>query len=274
MADFTEVSERCWVVRHPAYEVNLTVVGGSRGLLVVDTLDSEGALRALLPAIRRLGDAPVVAVVNTHHHHDHVLGNAAVRDAWPDATLTAHDLAAVAMADLLPAQQSDGTADAASRLVVPADTFSAARVLDLGDRAVEVLHLGRGHTAGDAVVRLPDTDTLLAGDLVESSGPPAYGEDSYPLEWPATLDLVLQLTGPGTVVVPGHGAPVDRVFVEDQRDGVGAVAETVRGLAASGVGPEEALGRAEWPFPAEGLAHAVRRAYAHLPVGSRQLPMA
>ena len=63
---------------------------------------------------------------------------------------------------------------------------------------------------------------------------PAYGADCYPLEWPLSLDLVLNLVGPGTVVVPGHGAPVDRGFVEEQRSAIGVVAETIRDLAGRG----------------------------------------
>jgi len=90
--------------------------------------------------------------------------------------------------------------------VVPADTtFSSAVALDLGDRLVELVHPGRGHTAGDLVVRVPDADVLAAGDLVEQSDPPFIGGDSWPFEWPTTMDLVLGFLGDSTVVVPGHG---------------------------------------------------------------------
>ena len=118
--------------------------------------------------------------------------------------------------------------------IVPADTtFSSVTAIDLGDRAVELVHPGRGHTGGDLVVRLDDADVLLAGDLVEESGMPAYGDDCWPLEWPWSLDLVLELVGPDTVVVPGHGAPVGRDFVQDQRSAIGVVAETIRDLAGA-----------------------------------------
>ena len=93
----------------------------------------------------------------------------------------------------------------ATTLRLPTRTFSSAVQLDLGDRAVELIHPGRGHTAGDLVVRVPDADVLLGGDLVEESDPPFIGDDSWPLEWPLTLDLVLGLMTDATVVVPGHG---------------------------------------------------------------------
>ena len=142
---------------------------------------------------------------------------------------------------------------------------------------VELVHPGRGHTGGDLVVRVPDADVLLAGDLVEEStlrqGVPGFGADCFPMEWPLTLDIVLGLLTSGSVVVPGHGAPVDRDFVENQRNEIGIVAETIRDLATRGVPVAEALDAAEWPFPREELAHAVRRGYEHLPRSQKRLPL-
>ena len=68
--------------------------------------------------------------------------------------------------------------------------------IDLGDRLVELVHPGRGHTGGDLVVRIDDADVVLAGDLVEESARrrAGFGADCYPMEWPATLDLVLSLS--------------------------------------------------------------------------------
>ncbi|MFA6577133.1 MAG: MBL fold metallo-hydrolase, partial [Nocardioides sp.] len=132
----------------------------------------------------------------------------------------------------------------------------------------------RGHTAGDLVVRVPDCDTLLSGDLVEESAAPGFGGDCYPLEWPWTLDIVLGLTTSSSVVVPGHGAVVDREFVEVQRNQIGLVAETVRDLAGRGVKVEDALDAGEWPFPRSALADAVRRGYEQLPRSQKRLPLA
>ena len=84
--------------------------------------------------------------------------------------------------------------EVAKTSLVPASrSFSSASVVDLGDRLVELVHPGRGHTAGDLVVRIGDADVVLAGDLVEESADPSYGADCYPLEWPGALDFVLGL---------------------------------------------------------------------------------
>ena len=278
----TEVADRIWVARHEPFDVNTTVIGGSRGLVVVDTLWSERAADDLAGRIRALGAGEVVRVVNTHQHFDHVLGNA----AFPGVPVHAHEGAAEGYAEHV-AEIRASCADAAeqehreeiiaSRDAPPDTTFSSVAVLDLGDRAVELVHPGPGHTAGDLVVRVEDADVLLAGDLVEEStardAVPGFGDDCHPMSWPLTLDLVIGMLGTGSVVVPGHGDPVDRDFVDDQRSAIGVVAETIRDLAGRGVPVGEALAASEWPYPREQLGHAVRRGYAALPRSAKHLPL-
>jgi len=290
---FTEIADRVWVARYEWFDVNVTLVGGDRGLLVVDTHASDLAARAVVDDVRRLGAAigsqSVVGVVNTHEHFDHTFGNGAFRAAYGEIPIHAHEVAAsrtVSAGERIkglyddPDNLDDPHRDEVQATeIVPADrTFSSAVSLDLGDRAVELVHPGRGHTGGDLVLRVPDVDVLLAGDLVEESmarnGVPGFGDDCYPLEWPHSLDIVLSLSTSSTVVVPGHGAPVDREFVEEQRNAIGIVAQTIRDLAARGVPVDDALAAVEWPYPREELAAAVRRGYAHLPRSEKRLPLA
>jgi glyoxylase-like metal-dependent hydrolase (beta-lactamase superfamily II) len=266
------------------------VVAGQRGLLVVDTHASAAAAREVAEEVRRLatriGLPPVTAIVNTHEHFDHTFGNGSLLAEFGEVPVIAHEVAAERT---VPAgerikRRYDEEADDPHRdevldteLVAATETFSSARALDLGDRLVELVHPGRGHTAGDVVVRVPDADALLAGDLVEESavrdGVPGFGDDCWPLDWPPTLDLVISLLGPDTVVVPGHGAPVGIDFVQEQRAAIGVVAETVRDLAGRGVPVDQALEAADWPYPREHLDAAVRRGYEQLPRSSKRLPL-
>jgi glyoxylase-like metal-dependent hydrolase (beta-lactamase superfamily II) len=278
---FVEVADRCWVARHALVDVNVGVVGGGRGLVMVDTHASAATARAVLEQVRALGAGEVVAVVNTHAHWDHVLGNGTFRAEYTEVPVLAHEDTAKAVREheeQLLAQAGRHTDVTDTGVVVPDQTFSSAKVVDLGDRFVEVVHLGRGHTAGDAVVRVPDADVLYAGDLVEESterdAVPGFGDDCYPLDWPATLDLLTGMVGQSSVVVPGHGLPVDREFVMDQRAAIGVVAEMVRDLAGQGVRPEDMATAGEWPYPPEELTHAFARGLAQLPRSSRSsLPL-
>jgi len=281
VSKFTEVGSRVWVARYEWYDVNVSVIEGEAGLIVVDTHASTTAAREVIADLRRLSPRPVVGLVNTHEHVDHVFGNAAFREEFGPVPITAHEAAAantvphgqeVQAASL--ARGDERAEEMAQTPIVPADhTFSSVTAIDLGDRTVELVHPGRGHSEGDLVVRIDDADVVLAGDLVEESGAPSYGPDCFPMEWPTSLDLVLQLVGPDTVVVPGHGDPVDREFVQEQRSSIGVVAETVRDLAGRGVPLGQALEATQWPYPAEGLGEAVRRAYAQLPRTAKRLPL-
>jgi glyoxylase-like metal-dependent hydrolase (beta-lactamase superfamily II) len=286
---FREVADRVWVARYPWLDVNVSAVAGGAGLLVLDTQASAALAREMLADLRRVSSLPVLWAVNSHEHWDHTFGNAVLEAEG--AELVCHETAAETLPEHAaavraaaaeedePAAASRWAEVAATDVVVPERTFSSAISLDLGDRPVELVHPGRGHTGGDLVVRVPDADVLLAGDLVEETGGgphasvPGFGTDCYPMEWPLTLDVVLGLTTSASVVVPGHGAVVDREFVEVQRNQIGIVAETVRDLATRGVPVDDAIASAEWPYPREALADAVRRAYEHLPRSQRRLPL-
>ncbi len=279
---FHEIADRVWVARYEWFDVNVTLVGGDRGLLVVDTHGAASAAREVIDDVRRLGAGDVTGVVNTHWHFDHTFGNHAFREAYGRLPIHAHENARDELekwGEQVKQRYRDAPEDPrhddvmATQIVLPDETFSSARVLDLGDRAVELVYPGRGHTSGDIVVRVPDADVLLAGDLVEESSPPYFNDDSWPMDWPLSLDIVLGLTTPGSVVVPGHGSPVDRDFVEEQRNTVGIVAETIRDLAGRGVPVDQALEAGEWPWPRTHLATAVQRGYEHLPRSQKRLPL-
>ena len=103
-----------------------------------------------------------------------------------------------------------------------AEIIVAGQSVDLGDRTVQVRHPGRGHTGADLIVLTEGV--VFAGDLVEESGPLQYDELSKPAEWPATNQRLLELVEETDLVVPGHGAVVDRAFVAAQQAFIEAVA--------------------------------------------------
>lgn len=279
MPNFTEVAHRVWVAHYDWLHVNITLIGGTDGLVMVDTHGSERQARVIADDVRRLGAGPLTALINTHEHWDHHFGNVVMLEEYGDLPIHATDVAADAMlasAERTVAGLTDDphAEEIRETRVRPAThTFSSAVALDLGDRAVELIHPGRGHTAGDLIVRVPDADVVCGGDLFEESDKPFYGDDSYPMEWPLSLDLVLSLMSEATIAIPGHGQVVGKEFVHDQRTEIGIIAETIRDLASRGVPVKDALAQGEWPWDPSLLDAAVRRGYEHLPRSQKRLPL-
>ncbi len=253
-----EVGAGCFVRRYDPYDVSCGVVAGDDGLLLVDTRDDRSQGEELVTDVRRLSSLPVAAVVLTHAHHDHVRGTAAVRAAYPEVVVAGHE----SLADEILADCEQDGIDPAG--LVPDRGLASVWSVDLGGRQVEAVALGHGHTAGDVAIRVPDADVVYAGDVVEESAPPSYGTDCWPLEWAQQLELLSGLLTDASVVVPGHGAPVDRGFVHAQRGDLADVAGQLRALADSGVPVDEAAARGSWPWPDARLDKAARRAYAAL----------
>ena len=84
MPDFTEVAPRVWVAHYDWMHVNITLVGGSDGLVMVDTHGSAAQARIVADDVRRLGAGPLIALVNTHEHWDHHFGNATMVEQFGD----------------------------------------------------------------------------------------------------------------------------------------------------------------------------------------------
>jgi len=200
--------------------VNLGLIVGAQHTLLVDTGSSPGQGNTIRAALATVTDLPLAAVVVTHWHYDHAFGLA----AFGDVPRIAHESVQVRLCSAEAAADARRLGLDPRELGKPNVEIAVATALDLGGRRVEVAHLGRGHTEGDLVVVVPDAEVLFAGDLLESAGPPSFGTDSVPDEWPATLDAVIGLMTATTVSVPGHGEPVGREFVFEQRGRIAAQA--------------------------------------------------
>ena len=104
-------------------------------------------------------------------------------------------------------------AESEERPLPPTMTFEGRTMLDLGGRRVEVIHAGRGHSAGDAIVRVPDAGIIAAGDLVIWPVP-FVGTTSFPGEYAVTLDSMIALRP--RLILPGHGPVLrDTTYVHD-----------------------------------------------------------
>ncbi|WP_052591116.1 MBL fold metallo-hydrolase [Luteipulveratus mongoliensis] len=247
MTGWTEIGDRIWTRRYDFADETVGVIEGETGLVLIDTRASEISGHELRAQLRDLSSSPLVAVVNTHGHWDHVWGNACFTDVpiWahhraPDFVRDASEPLRqnLLQRDLTPDERAAITA---VTVTPPTDVMNDVKRLDLGDRVVSLTHLGRGHTDHDIVVTCSDADACFVGDLVKESGPPGF-RDSFPHEWAQTLDRLMPLlTGP---VVVGHGRVVDRAFAAQFRTTIARVSETLRLLVEGHLDDDAAVSRA------------------------------
>lgn len=276
-----EVSDGVFVRGYEHLDISTCVVQGGDGLLVVDSRSSPAEAAEMEADLAELGGGSVAWLVNTHAHFDHTFGN---QHFGPGSTLDV----AIYGHHLLPAHLDeyerprlvawrDGSGNEPARdwdqvvITPPTHLVTDRQPLQLGDRLVELVPLGRGHTDNDLVVHVPDAHTWIVGDVVEASGPPMFGSGCFPLDLPRTLDGLLDQIDPADIIIPGHGSPVGRDFVVDQAADLTAMARGLRALYASGATVEQCLAAQDgWPFPVEGLELAVTRAFTHLDKDARE----
>ena len=257
-----EIGAGVFVRSFPDYRVNVGLIVGSDGALVVDTRASERQGQELKRAVGFITHLPLT-VVNTHHHFDHVLGNASFghADIWGQERCVTRlrDEASTIRAALAAAMPETTPEYTETRIAPPTRTFRDHATLQLGGRTVELLHLGRGHTDNDVVVFVPDAGALFCGDLVEEGAPPSF-EDSWPMDWPGTLARMLEM--PAKQFVPGHGNAVDRAFVAGQMSEIRVLADLARSARFDGGIVADAL--PDSPFPGKTGGIAMTRAFAQL----------
>jgi glyoxylase-like metal-dependent hydrolase (beta-lactamase superfamily II) len=260
-----EIGDRVFVRRYAFFDQNIVVVRGGDLALVVDTRTTPGQARELIADARELGIARFDIVVNTHGHYDHAFGNHDFRPTviWGhERCVTMIRVTGERQRRRVSEEQPELADELAAVLLDPPDrTFADRAVIDLGGRAVELAYLGRGHTDNDIVVRVPDADVLCAGDLLENGAAPHFG-DGYPMEWPATVESMLAMTGPATVVVPGHGDHAGRPFVERSLEELREVTARATLVHSGFMRLEAAL--ADGPYPAAHMEEPLARALLQL----------
>ncbi|MCE0460728.1 quinoprotein relay system zinc metallohydrolase 1 [Pseudomonas uvaldensis] len=212
--------------------VNTGFIVTEAGVVVIDTGPSKRYGEAFRQAIAATTDKPVIRVLLTHHHPDHVLGNQAFNDVPIGALADTTDLLK---------QQGEAMAENMYRLVgdwmrgtevvLPTQVVEPG-TLTVGNHSLRLLQLA-GHTGADLAVLDETTGVLFAGDLVfyerALTTPNSPGLDV----WLRDLDSLQAL--PWKLIVPGHGplASDTSPFVQ-MRDYLGWLDQLMRDGAARG----------------------------------------
>ncbi|WP_411731644.1 MBL fold metallo-hydrolase [Paeniglutamicibacter sp.] len=216
-----QLDAHCWRMLNKGFSMNTGLIVGEDLAAVIDTGSGPREAAGLYAAIRRITDLPLL-VINTHAHGDHVFGNNyfaahGVEDFHASAAavehLRGHGNEERQLVRFLEPEMAMRQGPYSS-IVVPTKIIAeTGTTLELGGRTLEVFGMGRGHTAGDLLVRCGRI--LFTGDLVEEGGPPNF-EDADPFLWAELLDRLERQCEQDTVIVPGHGNVVDLDFVRRQ----------------------------------------------------------
>jgi len=278
---FEKVAEGVYYATGGAGSNNIVIVN-DRDVVLVDDGTTPAAARAFLEDIKLITTKPVKTVVNTHFHYDHTDGNSVfapdvqiigheyvrtailtlnVLDREPFKTsqstrlqaqlasvrgqLTAATDAArkAELANQLAAAETLGEQLKEIKPTPPNVTYTSKMVLHPGGHEIQLLFLGRGHTAGDTFVYLPQERIVCTGDMDEGSRI-AYMGDSFPDEWIASLEALKKLDF--ALVLPGHGRPFrDKGQITAFQNYLKDLTAQVATLRKQGVTPDEAAKRVD-----------------------------
>jgi glyoxylase-like metal-dependent hydrolase (beta-lactamase superfamily II) len=187
---------------------NSGVVVGDNAVMVIDAQATPTISNEVIARIAKVTDKPVKYVLLTHYHAARTLGASAFNGA--------EVLASDATRGLLLERGKENVDSEIHRfprlfrsletipgLTWPTMTFPDQISLWLGRREVRIMHIGRGHTAGDVIAIVPDAGVVFSGDLVEYKVA-CYCGDAHFTDWLATLDHLAELQA--SALVPGRGA--------------------------------------------------------------------
>lgn len=217
------------------------------GVVVVDPGSSVQIGRRLLHSIGKITEKPVVAVFNTHVHGDHWLGNQAIREAYPQARIYAHqrmlehiDAGAGEEWITLFSRLTEGATDG-TRVIGPDIGLQGGEVIPVGELVLRIHHTGKAHSDNDIMIELPVDSALFTGDIVTNR--------RIQSARPADSDIFGQINAVEVALatncrwyLPGHGQSGGREIVEQQRQFLQSLLDAVQRYYDQGMSDYEMVG--------------------------------
>lgn len=203
---FTEVGEGLFAFTAEG-DPNTGVIIGDESVMIVEAQATPRLARKVIDCVRSVTDKPISHLVLTHYHAVRVLG----ASAYGAREIIMSDTAAAMVAER---GQEDWDSEFGRfprlfqgheeipGLTWPTTTFSESMTVYLGKRRIEIHTPGRAHTAGDAVIWVPDQEVMFTGDIVEDHSA-CYCGDGHFNDWPQTLDMIASFEP--VAIAPGRG---------------------------------------------------------------------
>ena len=210
------------------------------GVVVVDT-KLAGWGQAILDKIKTVSNKPVVTIINTHSHPDHVGSN----EAFP-ATV---DIVATEITKSNMVKQDAFKGDKATYL--PKKTFKDKMTLNKGKDEIDLFYFGRGHTGGDAWVLFPAIQVLHAGDMFAGKGAPLIDTNSggSAVEYGKTLQKAYDGIKGYDTIITGHSTLMKPADLKEYADANNDFIVWVQSEMKVGKTVDQAA--AEWKTPAK-----------------------
>lgn len=239
------------------------LVEGDQSLLV-DTLIDLPLTREMLDSMRRISPAAdeIDVLVNTHANLDHTFGNQLVGGAEIVASAAcAEEMLSDNPPLLHNLQHMDELGEHGQRLkqamghftfddivvTPPTRTFEGPKLtLQVGDRPVEVMHLGPAHTRGDVIVHSPRDRVVYTGDIMFIGGHPVIWAGPWS-NWIKACETILALDV--DVIVPGHGPITDKKGAKEMLDWIVYLRDEAKARYDAGLSLEDTVREIEVPFP-------------------------
>ena len=172
---------------------NTLVVVQKAGVVLVDT-KMPGNGPAILDEVKKVTDKPVVLIINTHSHPDHIGSTDFIREKYPNVQVIMHENTKT---EILAGPFSKPG-------LLPTATYKDRMTIGKGDERIELYHTGPGHTQGDTFVLFPSAHLLFMGDVMAwDMAPflPAGGASAIADE----IDKLVATVKGVNIVIEGHG---------------------------------------------------------------------
>ena len=186
---------------------NTGVIIGDDSVMIIDAQATPRLASKVIDCVRSVTDKPISHVVLTHYHAVRVLG----ASAYGAGQVIMSEKARAMVAER---GQEDWDSEfqrfprlfqgheSIPGLTWPTTTFHGRMSVYLGQRRVDLMQLGRAHTAGDAVAYVPDANVMFTGDIVEYHSA-CYCGDGHFHDWPKTLEAIRRFDL--DAIAPGRG---------------------------------------------------------------------